>query len=63
MFVHGSSPGATPLELGGGASLGALGEHLPNADLHVIAHCGHWTQIEQPERFQSLVLGFLSGRL
>jgi 2-hydroxymuconate-semialdehyde hydrolase len=35
-------------------------EHLPNADLHVIAHCGHWTQIEQPKRFRALVDAFMS---
>ena len=38
-------------------------EHLPNADMHVIAHAGHWTQIEQPRRFRALVRGFVSGDL
>ena len=38
-------------------------EHLPNADMHVIAHAGHWTQIEQPKRFRAHVRGFIGGDL
>ncbi len=30
-------------------------EHLPNARLEVIEHAGHWVQIEQHDRFVSLV--------
>ena len=33
---------------------------LPDADLHVFARCGHWTQIERAAEFNRLVAGFLS---
>jgi 2-hydroxymuconate-semialdehyde hydrolase len=32
---------------------------LPNAQLHVLPHAGHWAQIEQPDRFRALALQFL----
>lgn len=32
---------------------------LPDADLHVFARCGHWTQIERADEFTALVAGFL----
>ena len=32
---------------------------LPDADLHVFARCGHWTQIERAAEFNRLVAGFL----
>jgi pimeloyl-ACP methyl ester carboxylesterase len=32
---------------------------LPDADLHVFARCGHWTQIERAAEFTELVAGFL----
>jgi pimeloyl-ACP methyl ester carboxylesterase len=35
---------------------------LPDADLHVFARCGHWTQIERAAEFNDLVAGFLGGR-
>ena len=34
---------------------------LPDADLHVFARCGHWTQIERAAEFTALVAGFLAG--
>ena len=36
---------------------------LPNAQLHVFGHCGHWTQIERMTEFNALVDAFLSGYL
>ena len=36
-----------------------LAEHLPNAQLHVLPHTGHWIQIEQAERFSALARLFL----
>ena len=39
-----------------------MGEHLPNAQLHVFHHCGHWIQIEQRAAFNQLVRDFLDGR-
>ncbi len=32
---------------------------LPNADVHVFAQCGHWTQIERAVEFNALVGAFL----
>jgi len=33
---------------------------LPNADLHVLTKCGHWAQWEQAEKFNRLVINFLT---
>jgi 2-hydroxymuconate-semialdehyde hydrolase len=38
-------------------------KHLTNADAHLIGRCGHWTQIEHPEKFIGLARAFFSGRL
>lgn len=40
-----------------------LAEHLPAADLYVLNQCGHWTQVEQADRFQAILRDFLDGRL
>lgn len=37
-----------------------LAEHLPNAQLHVLPHTGHWIQIEQATRFTALARLFLA---
>lgn len=37
-----------------------LFELLPHAQLHMFGGCGHWTQIEQTDRFVTLVRAFLS---
>ncbi|WP_044476490.1 alpha/beta fold hydrolase, partial [Rhodococcus aetherivorans] len=34
---------------------------LQDADLHVFARCGHWTQIERAAEFNELVADFLRG--
>lgn len=34
-------------------------ELIPNSELHVFGHCGHWTQIEKRDRFIELVTPFL----
>jgi 2-hydroxymuconate-semialdehyde hydrolase len=36
-----------------------LTEWIPNVQLHVFGHCGHWTQIEHAARFVRLVGDFL----
>ena len=36
-----------------------LHQHLKRSQLHYIGRCGHWTQIEHPVRFQTLVQNFL----
>ncbi|MFV0393730.1 MAG: alpha/beta fold hydrolase [Coprobacillaceae bacterium] len=33
---------------------------LDRAQLHIFGHCGHWTQIEQSKRFNTLVASFIS---
>ncbi|MCL2339310.1 MAG: alpha/beta fold hydrolase [Actinomycetia bacterium] len=33
---------------------------IANAQLHIFGHCGHWTQIEQTDRFVQLVENFLA---
>ena len=37
-----------------------LANLIPNAQLHVYGHCGHWTQIEHSARFTRLVGDFLA---
>ena len=32
---------------------------IPNAELHVFPHCGHWTQIEKKDRFLEIIVPFL----
>lgn len=34
---------------------------IPNSQLHMFGKCGHWTQIEQNERFVALIDNFLNG--
>jgi pimeloyl-ACP methyl ester carboxylesterase len=36
-------------------------KRIPNARLHIFNPCGHLTQLERPEEFNSLVLEFLAG--
>ncbi|OLT27990.1 alpha/beta hydrolase [Actinomadura sp. CNU-125] len=38
-----------------------LARHIPNARLHIVPNCGHWSQIEHPETFANLVDGFARG--
>jgi 2-hydroxymuconate-semialdehyde hydrolase len=38
-------------------------EHIPNSRLYGIARCGHWTQIEQHDKFVAVLSGFLAGDL
>jgi pimeloyl-ACP methyl ester carboxylesterase len=33
---------------------------IPNCELHVFPHCGHWTMIEQKDAFEAVVGAFLS---
>ncbi|HCI4028438.1 MULTISPECIES: alpha/beta fold hydrolase [Pseudomonas] len=55
MVVHGREDQIIPLE----TSL-TLAHWIPNAQLHVYGHCGHWTQIEHAGRFARLVEDFLA---
>lgn len=53
LLLHGREDRVVPLE---------ASQHMfatiPNAQLHVFGHCGHWTQIEHAQRFQQLVSAF-----
>jgi 2-hydroxymuconate-semialdehyde hydrolase len=54
LVVHGREDRVIPLD--GSLQLAKL---IPNAQLHVFGNCGHWTMIEQRERFNRLVADFL----
>jgi len=55
LIVHGREDRVIPLE----NSL-TLTQWIPNAQLHVFGHCGHWTQIEHSARFNRLVEDFFA---
>jgi pimeloyl-ACP methyl ester carboxylesterase len=55
LLVHGREDKVVPLRV----AITMLGL-LPNADLHVFAACGHWTQIERAAEFCQLVADYLS---
>lgn len=57
LVVHGREDRMLPLRAGY-----HLAEHLPNAQLHVLPHAGHWIQIEQAERFTALAVLFFGER-
>lgn len=54
LIVHGREDKVIPLQ----NSL-TLSQWIPNSQLHVFGHCGHWTQIEHAARFARLVGDFL----
>jgi 2-hydroxymuconate-semialdehyde hydrolase len=54
LVIHGREDQVIPLS----TSL-TLAEWIPNVQLHVFGHCGHWTQIEHAARFGRLVAQFL----
>jgi len=39
-----------------------MAQLLPNARLEVLDKCGHWTQIEQTQKFNQLVIDFMKGQ-
>lgn len=55
LVIHGREDRVIPL----GNAL-TLAQWIPNAQLHVFGHCGHWTQIEHADRFARLVGDFLA---
>jgi 2-hydroxymuconate-semialdehyde hydrolase len=55
LLLHGREDRVLPL-----SSSQRLFELIPNAQLHVFGRCGHWTQIEHADRFNRLVVDFLS---
>lgn len=54
LVLHGREDQVIPLQ----NSL-TLAQWIPNVQLHVFGHCGHWTQIEHADRFNRLVGDFL----
>lgn len=56
LVIHGREDRMLPLQAGY-----YLAENLPNAQLHVLPHAGHWIQIEQAERFFAVTRCFLDG--
>lgn len=54
LLLHGKDDQVIPAE-----SSWRLAQALPEADLHILARCGHWTQIEHAGTFNRLVLDFL----
>lgn len=55
LLVHGREDRVIPI----GVSL-RLFDLIPNAELHLFGHCGHWTQIERRAEFNALILDFLA---
>ena len=43
-------------------TLKKMPEWVPDLEQHMLEHCGHWVQSEQPEQVSSLLLGFLKRR-
>lgn len=54
LIIHGREDVIVPLE----RSI-RFNQLIPDSELHVFGHCGHWTQIEKRERFIELVIPFL----
>jgi 2-hydroxymuconate-semialdehyde hydrolase len=55
LVLHGREDQVIPL-----ANSLTLAQWIPNSQLHVFGHCGHWTQIEHAGRFNRLVADFLA---
>ncbi|HMY98347.1 MAG TPA: alpha/beta hydrolase [Burkholderiaceae bacterium] len=55
LVIHGREDRVIPL-----ANSLTLADWIPNSQLHVFGHCGHWTQIEHAGRFARLVSDFLA---
>lgn len=56
LIVWGRDDRVVPMDTG----LRLLGA-IPNAQLHIFNHCGHWVQFEHADQFNRLVLDFLSN--
>lgn len=58
LVIHGREDRFVPFEAGEW-----FFQNLPNVRLYGIGKCGHWTQIEQHDRFVAALRGFLTGLL
>lgn len=56
LIVHGMHDKVIPVDVGW-----TMAGLIPDADLHVFARCGHWTQIERADEFSHVVGGFLAA--
>jgi pimeloyl-ACP methyl ester carboxylesterase len=56
LLVHGREDKVVPVEVSWN-----MVRLLPDADLSVFAHCGHWTQIERADDFNAVVSAFLAS--
>ncbi|QIX53811.1 alpha/beta hydrolase [Rhodococcus sp. DMU1] len=56
LLIHGREDKVVPPEVSW-----TMVHLLQDADLHVFARCGHWTQIERAAEFNELVVDFLRG--
>ena len=56
LLIHGREDKVIPLA----ETSWKIAQLIPNAQLHVFPHCGHWVQIEKTEQFIHQVLEFLS---
>ncbi len=54
LLVHGREDKVVPAEVSW-----TMVNLLPNADMHVFARCGHWTQIERADEFNAVVGDYL----
>lgn len=54
LIIHGREDRVIPVE-----TSWTLAQWIPNAQFHLFSHCGHWTQIEQQQRFIRQVSDFL----
>jgi pimeloyl-ACP methyl ester carboxylesterase len=54
LLVHGAVDQVVPASVAW-----TMLELLPNADLYILARCGHWTQIERSDDFNDAVVRFL----
>ena len=57
LLVHGRDDQVVPWR----PSSGQLVDLLPDARLHVLANCGHWTMIEKTQDFLQVVEPFLAA--
>jgi len=57
LLVHGREDQIVPAEVAW-----RMVNLLPDADLHLFARCGHWTQIERADEFNRVVRDFLDRR-
>ncbi len=56
LLIHGREDRVIPLE----RTSWKIAQLIPNAELHVFPHCGHWVQIEKTQEFIAQVIGFLN---